>query len=111
MATLTSVQSSANGTAVTYVAASAGGDKFGAGANRHFRVKNASGGALTVTIAVPGTTKYGQAMPAIGPVSVAAAAEFVFGPFPPDLANPADSLIAVTYPGGVTSLSVAVVDV
>lgn len=112
MATLTPQRSSVSGTAITYAAAGAGGDKFGPGADRHFRVKNGSGGALTVTIAVPGNTKYAIANPDIGPVSVAAGAEYCFGPFPDDLGDPADSgLIAITYPGGVTSLTVAVVDV
>lgn len=110
MATLSATQATFAGVAITYVAAGAGGDKFGPGDRRHFRVKNGSGGAITVTVVVPGNTKYALAQPDIA-TSVAAGAEFCFGPFPVDLGDPADSgLISVTY-SGVTSLTVAVVDV
>lgn len=110
MATLTPQRAVVGGVAVTYASAAVGGDKFGPGAKRHFRVKNGHSAAQTVTIAVPGLTKYGLAQPDIGPVSIAAGAEYAFGPFPADLAD-TDGLIAVTYPGGVTALTVAVVDV
>jgi hypothetical protein len=111
MATLPAQRSQVQGVAVTYVAAGAGGDKFGPGPDRHFRVKNGSGASITVTIVVPGNTKYNIAQPDIGPVTIAAGAEFVFGPFPDDLGDPTDSgLISVTY-SAVTTVTVAVVDV
>lgn len=110
MATLLAQQANVSGVAITYAAASGGGDKFGPSPRRHFRVKNGSGGAITVTIVVPGTTKYALAQPDIT-ASVGAGAEYCFGPFPDDLGDPADNgLISVTY-SGVTSLTVAVVDV
>lgn len=111
MATLSAQRSQVTGIAVNFLPASAGGDKFGPGADRHFRVKNGSGASITVTIAVPGNTKYGLANPDIGPQSIAAGAEWTFGPFPDDLGDPTDSgLISVTY-SAVTSVTVAVVDV
>lgn len=111
MATLTATQATVQGTAINYAPAGAGGDKFGPGARRHFRVKNGGGSAITATVVVPGNTKYAQANPDITSASIAAGAEFCFGPFPDDLGDPADSgLISVTY-SGVTSVTVVVVDV
>lgn len=111
MATLNAIQSTVQGTLVSYVAAGAGGDKFGPGARRHFRVKNGSGAGITATVVVPGNTKYSIANPDITSASIGAGAEFVFGPFPDDLGDPADSgLITVTY-SSATSITVCVVDV
>lgn len=111
MATLTPQRSQVQGTVITYAAAAGGGDKFGPGADRHFRVKNGGGSPITVTVVVPGNTKYGIANPDITSGSIAAGAEWCFGPFPDDLGDSTDSgLISVTY-SGVTTVTVAVVDV
>jgi hypothetical protein len=109
MATLTGVQSKIAGTAVTYVSASGGGDKFSPGDHREFRVKNGAT-ASTLSIAVPGTAKYGGAFPVASgtAITIAANTEYTFGPFPSDLAQ-SDGYVAVTY-GNVTTLTVAVVD-
>lgn len=111
MATLNGVQSKLAGTVVNYVAAGAGGDKFLPGDHRELCVRNGGGAPITVSIAVPGTAKYGGSFPVASgaAISVAAGAEQRFGPFPADLAQ-ADGLVSVTY-SGVTSVTVAVVDV
>lgn len=111
MATLTAVQSKLAGTTVAYVTAGAGGDKFLPGDHREFRVKNGATPS-TLSIAVPGTPKYGGAFPVVSGVAITLAAntEYSFGPFPVDLASPSDALVAVTY-ANVTTVSVAVVDV
>lgn len=103
MALLTRQQPKLAGTAITYAAASGGGDTFGWTSDGVLRVKNGSGGSITVTIVTPGNTKYGQADPDI-PVAVAAGAEAAIGPFPATLAT--DGVVSVTY-SGVTSLTVA----
>lgn len=109
MAVLSQLTSKIAGTQVTYVAASAGGDTFPANDRAHLHVKNGSGASITVTVVTPGTTKYGQADPDVA-VAVPAGQEYVIGPFPADLANPADSRVAVTY-SAVASLTVAYIGV
>jgi hypothetical protein len=110
MATLNAVRSQISGTAVTYAPASGGGDKFAAGDHREFRVKNGATPS-TLSIAVPGTAKYGGNFPVVGgsAITLLANTEYTFGPFPSDLVQ-SDGLVWVTY-GNVTTVSVAVVDV
>lgn len=103
MALLTYQRPQLSGTAVTYSAASAGGDTIGQTTGGSLRVKNGSAGTITVTVVTPGNTRYGQADPDI-PVSVAAGAEVAIGPFPDALA--VDGVISVTY-SAVTSVTVA----
>lgn len=103
MALLTRQQPTLAGTTITYAAAAGGGDTIGWSADGVYRVKNGSGGSITVTVVTPGNTKYGQADPDI-PVAVAAGAEKAIGPFPAELA--VDGVISFTY-SGVTSLTVA----
>lgn len=103
MALLTHQAPKLAGTTITYGAAAAGGDTLGHTSGGVLRVKNASAGAVTVTVVTPGNTRYGQADPDI-PVSVAAAAEVAIGPFPAELA--VEGLVSVTY-SAVASVTVA----
>lgn len=103
MALLTHQPPKLAGTAITYVAAAAGGDTLGRTPAGSLRVKNASAAAITVTVVTPGNTQYGQADPDV-PVSVAAGAEVAIGPFPDALA--VDGVVSVTY-SAVTSVTVA----
>jgi hypothetical protein len=107
MATLTYQQATATGATVTMAAASAGGDKVRPNPNGAVLVRNADASPHTVTVAVPGNTKYGQADPDIT-VTVAAGAFKLIGPLPQDLASSVDGLVALTY-DGVTSVTVAAV--
>lgn len=107
MALLATQQVSILGLAPTYTAAAGGGDTFAVNDHAFLIVKNGSGASITVTVDVPGNTKYGQAAPDVA-VVVPAAGERHVGPFPADLANATDFLVHVTY-SGVTSLTVAVV--
>lgn len=104
MAFLTPVQVKITGTKITKVAASAGGDTFAPG-DVKLVVVNGDASPHTVTIAVPGNTKYGQAQPDIAQ-TIPAGEEWEFGPFPVDLADPADGVVHVTY-DAVTSVTVA----
>jgi hypothetical protein len=103
MALLSYQQPTLAGTAITYAAAAGGGDTIGYTPNGCLRVKNGSGGSITVTIVTPGNTQYGQADPDV-PVAVAAGTEKAIGPFPAGMA--VDGVISITY-SGVTSLTVA----
>lgn len=103
MALLTHQAPKLSGTAVTYAAASAGGDTLGRTSSGVLRVKNGGAGAITVTVVTPGNTQYGQSEPDI-PVAVAAGAEVAIGPFPDSLA--VEGVISVTY-SAVTSVTVA----
>lgn len=106
MATLTAVQATLTGAAVTMAAASAGGDKVNGDDDVAILVTNGSGSSITVTIAVPGNTRFGQAEPDIA-VTVAAGATKLIGPLVDALEDAAtDRLVAITY-SAVTSVTVA----
>lgn len=108
MATLTYVQPTITGTNPAFAAAAGGGDKVAPNDRGYLHVKNGSGGAITVTVVVPGNGKYGQANPDVAVSVPATTGERLIGPFPADLADPADGLVAITY-SGVTSLTVAAI--
>ncbi len=104
MATLAYSRIAIAGTLAAPVAASAGGDKVAPNDRGFLDVNNGGGSPITVTIAVPGNTSYGLANPDVA-TAVAAGARRRFGPFPADLADPADGLVAITY-SGVTTVTV-----
>lgn len=97
MATLTYSQAS-NSTVVapTLAAAAGGGDSIAPNDRGALVVKNGSGSTMTVTMIVPGNTKYGLAQPDPTFAVVAGAIAYI-GPLPVDLANPATGLVDFTY--------------
>lgn len=107
MATLTTQSLLVAGTDLNLVAAAGGGDKVAPGST--LVVRNGSGSSITVTVTVPGNTKYGVANPAFTKV-VAAGATTLLGPLPSDLANPSDGLVAITY-SAVTTVTVGAVSI
>lgn len=109
MATLPYVQVGIAGTNPGLVAAAAGGDKVAPNERGALHVRNGSGASINVTVVVPGNTKYGQANPDVV-VAVPAGADRLIGPFPSDLADPADGLVAITY-SAVTTVTVAAVQI
>lgn len=109
MALLTTQAVSPSGTAITYSAASAGGDTCEASADLELRVKNGSGASITVTVASPTPCNQGGTHPLS--VAVAAGAEQAIGPLPPQrFANPSTGLVNITY-SSATSVTVAAVRV
>lgn len=104
MATLAYSRIAIAGTLAAPVAAAAGGDKVAPNDRGFVDVNNGSGASINVTIAVPGNTSYGLAQPDVV-TAVAAGARRRFGPFPADLADPADGLVAIAY-SAVTSVTV-----
>lgn len=109
MATLTYTRPSIAGAAHAAAAAAALGDKVRPSEHGCVLVTNGGASPITVTVAVPGNTKYGQAQPDVA-VAVPAGASRLIGPFPTDLADPADGLVALTY-SDVTSVTVAAIEV
>jgi hypothetical protein len=107
MATLPYVQPTIAGTNPAFAAAAGGGDKVAPNDRGYLHYKNGSGSTITVTVVVPGNTRYGQANPDVA-VAIPAGADRLIGPFPADLADPTDGLVAITY-SGVTSLTVAAI--
>lgn len=95
MAILTPTQTAVGGTQVQMAAADVAGDSFEPG-NLTFLVNNGSGGSITVTIVVPGSTRAGQAEPDITR-AIPAGQQFAFGPFYNELADPATGRVGVTY--------------
>lgn len=100
MAQISKQQAKVQGTTLTYGAAAAG-DKVAPDDDAALHVLNGSGSTITVTIATPGNDKYGQARPDIA-VPVAAGAHAVIGPFPDDLADPTDGLVAISWSSTTT---------
>ena len=95
MALLTPVQAKITGSAATPASADAAGEKFKPG-DHMLIINNGSAGAVTATVVVPGNTKFAQPHPDVA-VTVAAGAWQAIGPFPAELADPADGLVSVTY--------------
>lgn len=105
MATLTNQSVRAtNGTVVAYAAATAGGDKVTPSPSTLLLVRNASAGAVTVTLDATGLVFNGQSVPDTT-VSVPAGAD-AFIPVTSEYRNPTDGLAAITY-SAVASVTVA----
>jgi len=104
MATIPVVTPAISGAAMTATNATAGPDTLTpAGRPVHLIVNNASGGAITVTVVVPGNTKYGPANPDVTSASIGAGAHGVIL-LPADIADPTTGLIGVTA-SATTSVS------
>lgn len=84
------------GDAQTFSAVTAS-DTFNPVSNGFWEVVNGSGGSITVTVVVPGST-YGQANPDVA-VTVANGARAKIGPLVPALADPITGLITITHSG------------
>ena len=109
MATLTYKKSKIGGSGnVAMAAASVGGDKVSPNPRGALLVKNGDASSKTVTVVVPGNTRYGQAQPDVA-VVIPASEQSLIGPFGPELAG-GDGLVAITY-SGVTSVTVAAVQI
>ncbi len=110
MALLASQKVVRTGLAPTYAAATGGGDTFTPGQNLFLHVKNASGASITVTLDTPGTTS-GLAIDNPAVSVPATTGDRMIGPLSGSLfAAAATGLGSITY-SGVTSLTVAIIDV
>jgi hypothetical protein len=94
------------GTALTFTAASGGGDTCVTGSDVQLYVKNGSGSSITVTLATPGTVD-GDLAIADRTVTVAAGAETAV-PMTDLYRNPSTGVASITY-SAVTTVTVAVV--
>lgn len=108
MATLTAQVITRAGVGPTYTACNGGGDAAPCNADNFLHVKNGSGGALTVTLAIPaGVSVFGQVGYTNTAVSVPAGSERMIGPLQPQIyQDPTTGLVTITY-SGVTSLTIA----
>lgn len=91
-------------------AAAGGGDTAQTGSGIVLVVENKSGGALTALFATPGTVD-GDLAVADRTLSIPATTGLSFFPLRDLYRDPATGRAAITYPGGVTSLKVAVIRV
>lgn len=106
MATLIPAQAKIAGTTVTMAAASAGGDAVNGDDNVAILVTNGSASSITVTVTVPGNTRFGQAEPDVT-VAVAAGASSLIGPLVDELEDRAtDRLVHIGY-SAAASVTVA----
>lgn len=106
MATLTVQTISVGGLSPVYSAADAGGDKLKPGRTTFLHVVNGDASPITVTIATPGTTKYGLAIEDRA-VTVGASDEQMIPIDPEQYGDPADSGLASVSYSSVTSVTVA----
>ena len=110
MATLTYVQAKTTAvSAAVQAAASGGGDKVAPNDRGMLVFRNGDAASKTVTLLVPGNTKWGVANPDPTYVVPAGATAYI-GPLPSELADPADGLVAFTY-SAVTSCTVSAVQI
>lgn len=105
MATITPTNITTAGQAITFVAASAGGDTIAGAGNTtiQFQVKNGGGASITVTFA--GVTACDQGTVHTYPVTCAAGVDTDIV-IPAKAINPTTGNVAVTY-SAVTSVTVA----
>lgn len=106
MATVAVQQAAAGGTALTFNAASGGGDKFPAGDHVCVIVKNSDASPHSPTFVTPNTA--GGFAVADDTVAVAAGTEVCFGPFPSAFWADTNGLVSVTW-SATTSMTYAVV--
>ena len=109
MALLTQQNVVTGGTVITMAAATLGGDSFQNSGVQRVLLRNASGGALTVAVDAPGRDNFGV----VGDehdteIEVPAGAIVSAGPFRTDRYNDTNGRVQLTYPDGVTSLTIAV---
>ena len=109
MAALAYQSSVIAGKTVAMAAASGGGDTVPPNEQGALLVLNGDASPKTVTVVVPGNTRFGQADPDVA-VTVAAGAYKLIGPFPQELADDADGLVHITY-SAVTSVTVAAIPI
>lgn len=107
MALLATQQVSINGLAPSYAAATGGGDTITCGDRVFLHVKNASGGAITVTVVTPNTIS-GLAIADVAISVPATTGDRMIGPLTSALFDPGTGLASITY-SGVTSLTVAAI--
>jgi hypothetical protein len=105
MATLSAQAIPVTGFTPSFAAAAGGGDAANPNPRQFLRVKNASGGAITLTLIDPGLSRTGQANPDPA-INIPSTTGDVLIYLPPEIADPATGLISWTY-SGVTSLTVA----
>src|SRR5687767_11742508 len=107
MATLTTQVITRAGVAPTYAAAAGGGDACETGDDIFLQVKNGSGGAITVTLAIPASA---STTPNVAytntTVSVpATTGDRMIGPISNIYKDPTTGMATITY-SGVTSLTI-----
>jgi hypothetical protein len=110
MATLSTQTITRAGLGPTYANAAGGGDKCKPSERTFLHVKNGDASPTTVTVVTPGNYE-GQSIEDLA-VSVPASGERLIGPISPSLfRNPDDDgLASITY-SGVTSLTIAVLQI
>jgi hypothetical protein len=98
-----------DGVTIAFAAATAGGDTAAANDQNVLLVKNGGAGSITVTLATPRDVQ-GLAIESLN-VAVAAGAEAAIRLGPRNVFGDVDGNASITYPGGVASVTVAVIQI
>lgn len=96
MANIPHQQAQIGGTVLSATAATAGPDTVEHDERVVLIVQNNDASAVTVDVTVPGNTRWGEPQPDVTSVSIPAGDIAAIGPFPRELADPADGLVDVT---------------
>lgn len=96
MANIPHQQAKIGGVLLTPTTATAGPDTVSPDDRLILIVQNNDASAVTVTVTVPGNTRWGVAEPDVTSVSIPAGDLAAIGPFPRELADPADGLVDIT---------------
>lgn len=111
MATLTVQEIPQNGAtlgAITYTASSAGGDEF-PNDGRTILIVDYGATATTETVQIEGVPSIDSGRDGTSTVAAGTSEQHVAGPFKPRNWNTSSGNVQLTYPGGVTGVSVAAV--
>lgn len=96
MADVSLSQSKIGGTVLSPTAATAGPDAVEPGDRVILIVQNGDTVSITVTVTVPGSTRWGEDQPDVTSVSIPAGGIASIGPFPRELADSSTGKVSVT---------------
>lgn len=96
MAEVSQSQSKIGGTVLSATAATAGPDTVEPGDRVVLIVQNGDAASITITVTVPGSTRWGEDQPDVTSVSIPAGDIASIGPFPRELADPSTGKVEVT---------------
>lgn len=109
MSLRTPVNTAVGGTVITYAAADVAGDSYLNNGFQKVRFKNSTGAPLTVNVDSPNASNFGVVSNDNDIVlTVPANSEITAGPFTQARHNDVNGNVQMTYPGGVTGLTLVV---
>ncbi len=111
MAILTEQKVVPTGLNINLGAPTVGGDSFPNGGTQKIVARNTSGGSLSILVDAPGQSNFGIVNDVHDrTVTIPAAATVIAGPFETVRHNDTNGRVQLTYPGGITGLTIAILN-